>query len=190
MRLIVKGRQPKTGTEIQAATTTNLESPDYARTAFDQLDKGVVRRALCEEQGFLCAFCMRRIDPGALHRGTPTTKIAHLSPVAKTPALALTWKNLVASCDGGQRSGGRYRTCDEAQQDAVLKANPTDALAVNSLHYERRGPGLFISSSIPEVRHEVDQPAEGRPSLPGRRRPRRGSGPESPAASAGPAGHG
>jgi hypothetical protein len=78
VRHVAKTTEPATVTETRTSPTTDLSTATRARTAFDQIDKGRVRADLAREQGWLCAFCMRRIDHDAADaRGEPTMKIAH-----------------------------------------------------------------------------------------------------------------
>jgi uncharacterized protein (TIGR02646 family) len=165
VRHIVKGQEPATVTETRTAATTDLSKKNTARDAFDQIDKERVRADLAREQGRLCAFCMRRIDPEAIAapsegaRPEPTMKIAHRAPIDVDPAKALSWKNLVGSCDGGQRSGGRRWSCDAAQGSTALTVDQTVQGSCAHLRYERRDPlrGLFITSDTLALKVDVEQ---------------------------------
>lgn len=159
MRHIMKGVEPSTVTETRTASTTDLSTAARARTAFDQIDKGRVRADLAREQGWLCAFCMRRIDPDdADERGERTMKIAHRTPIDVDPGQALSWRNLLGSCDGGQRSGWRTKSCDAAQGPAPLTVDPTVRASCSYVRYERRESkrGLFITSSHAEIKADVE----------------------------------
>lgn len=160
MRHIAKTAEPATVTETRTAPTTDLSATARARAAFEQIDKRRVRADLASEQGWLCAFCMRRIDPAAIDaRGEPTMKIAHRTPIDVDPAQALSWRNLLGSCDGGQRSGWRTKSCDAAQGSTALTVDPTVETSCARLRYERRGTrqGLFITSHDPELRADVER---------------------------------
>lgn len=160
MRDIAKNTEPATLTETRTATTTDLSSTARARAAFDQIDKPSARRELAREQGWLCAFCMRRIDHEKVDaRGEPTMKIAHRTPIGVDPARALSWSNMLGSCDGGQRSGWRIRSCDAAQGSLALSIDPTINGACARLRYERRLPrrGLFLTSDDASLRQDVEQ---------------------------------
>ncbi|MRG97564.1 hypothetical protein [Polyangium spumosum] len=160
MRPIHKRTEPRTVTETREATTTNLARKDTARTAFDQIDKEEARKALVEEQGWLCAFCMRRIDEGDRETSRTTTmKIAHRVPLDVDPRRALDWTNLLGSCDGGERSGGLYCTCDLRQRSTALTVDPAKASSVARLKLERRGKerGLFLTSDDAALKVDVEQ---------------------------------
>lgn len=166
MRRIEKRPEPATMAETRAAVTTDLSTTRKAREAFDQIDKAEAREHLAGEQGFLCAFCMLPVGlPDARNkkfvdeRGEPTMKIAHRTPIDVEPAQALTWKNLLGSCDGGQRSGGLKKTCDYAQGSTKLTVDPTEAGSCARLRYEPRKhrEGLFITSDDPELKKDVEE---------------------------------
>jgi uncharacterized protein (TIGR02646 family) len=171
VRSITKSAQPRTVTSVQCAPTTKLGTAPHARAAFDQLDKADVREALAREQGHLCGFCMRRIrHDGQDARGEFTTKIAHRQPIHVSPGTALTWSNLLASCDGGQRASTGVKTCDYAQGHTALTVDPTSAHSVRQLRYERGDPngapheersrestdGLYLRTDNPQLRTDVE----------------------------------
>jgi uncharacterized protein (TIGR02646 family) len=158
MRLIQKGKEPATLVATRAAFTTNLANDKTARTAFDQLDKAAVRSALGTEQQGLCAFCMRPINVESVDKeGRPTTRIAHLVPLAVDASKALDWHNLLASCDGRASDAKAPRSCDVAQGSSALVANPTEKLTVASLSYERRDgvAALFVRSTVPTIDEDL-----------------------------------
>ncbi len=159
MRHIAKGNAPTDLVATAKATTTKLATMAGARAAFDQIDKAGARDVLCREQSALCAFCNRRIDPNAKDGGgKPTLRIAHRVPIDVSPELALTWSNLLGSCDGGQSSGTAVRTCDAAQGNDSLSIDPTQPTSIARVRFERRGAreGLFITSDDPALRKDVE----------------------------------
>lgn len=165
MRVVQKRREPQTLTDTRNASTTDLSRPQPARAAFDQLDKDAVRACLLEEQNSLCAFCMRRIrnnNYAVDEHGQPTMKIAHRVPIQVDPTQALSWRNLLGSCDGGQRSRGRYRTCDAAQGAQALSIDPTTSMVARLQYVREEDPengrslrGLRITSQDPALKHDV-----------------------------------
>jgi uncharacterized protein (TIGR02646 family) len=160
VRHIVKGNPPADLVATAKATTTNLTTVTGARTAFNQIDKSAARAGLAREQAQLCAFCNRRVDPEATDDiGQFTMKIAHRIPIDADPSVALTWSNLLGSCDGGQRSGTTLRTCDAAQGRTRLELDPTQTEHVAQVRFERRGSaeGLFITSTDGALRTDVEE---------------------------------
>jgi len=157
VRHIDKRLEPKTVTDTRCVITTDLSRAHSARDAFEQLDKNAVRKQLVAEQGWLCAFCMQRIDEQTLDdRGEHVMKVAHRMPIAVDPNEALNWYNLLGSCDGGQRRGHIPRTCDLAQRSTALTVDPTKRESILRLYYERRDKeGLFITSADSGLRSDV-----------------------------------
>lgn len=164
MRLIQKAAEPGSLVGVRTDPLTNLHNSSSARCAFDQNDKATLRQALVAEQGYLCAFCMRRID------ATPTTRIAHLVPIDLAPELALTWSNLFGSCQGDAYPSGS--TCDVAQGNTRLSIDPGQPVSIAKLHYESR-PGrdaaAFVTSCDAQARADVDAkpPPRGNKDQPG-----------------------
>ncbi len=158
MRSVSKGKQPATLTDVQCASTTNLATVATARAAFDQLDKAAMRDSLCVEQGWLCAFCMRRLDPKRRDGTDFVMKIAHRVPIAVTPSQALDWSNHFGSCDGGQRSPSRIATGDFAQENVSVSLDPSSALSVGQLRLVRRGSaeGLFLETDNPTLKADLE----------------------------------
>lgn len=160
MRFIAKSKEPRTVAETRCAITTNLATNKTARAAFDQIDKQAARDQLAHEQGYLCAFCMRSICPERQDdNGHFVMKIAHRVPIDVESQRALDWSNLLGSCDGGQRSAGRFETCDLRQKNTPLTIDPTQLSSVRRLHLERRGSasGLFLSSGDSSLASDVEQ---------------------------------
>ncbi len=82
--------------------------------------KAALREALLEEQGFLCAYCMRRVEAGFDNAGHPYTHVEHWSP-RSGGADPLAWKDLLAVCTG-DLDGGPH--CDRAKADRPLTLHP------------------------------------------------------------------
>lgn len=165
MRLIVKGVEAPTVRDTRLASTTSLATRDSAQTAYGQCDKQQVRDHLAREQGYLCAFCMREIEPAPRFARPVTMKIAHRTPIAVRPQFALTWTNLLGACDGGQR--GDVRTCDTAQGSTALAVDPTNRASIDAIAYEARPPrrGLFVTAADPALCTELggDRAPDGSP---------------------------
>lgn len=85
--------------------------------------KELLRRALVDEQGGICAFCMGRIE-----NDCHSVRIAHCQSQSPNrvslPNLALAYTNLVASCTGGEGTADEH--CDKSQGANNLLINPAD----------------------------------------------------------------
>ena len=80
MILIKKGNEPR--------SLTVYRKTQYAY--FDGCPKDEIRKSLLKEQGYLCAYCMRRID-------LKHTRIEHWTPEAELSELEkLDYSNMLA----------------------------------------------------------------------------------------------
>lgn len=97
MLYIRKGSEP--------ASLTAYKKQSYVY--FDGCCKEDIRQNLLKEQGYLCAYCMRRIHAGNM-------KIEHWYPEDKLSEIEkLDYKNMLGCCEGhieGQK--GKDDTCD------------------------------------------------------------------------------
>jgi uncharacterized protein (TIGR02646 family) len=98
----------------------------------DPRDKQRVRTALLEDQGYLCCYCMRSIDPDK-HR----IRIEQYQSQSSNPDRELDWDNLLAACSGAPKLRGRAKddkaarkvprelqTCDYRKGDSPLTISP------------------------------------------------------------------
>lgn len=115
MRYIHKGHEP-------ADLTRQRATPGASYAAFEDL-----RIALAEEQGYICAFCMRKLDLTARdEHGERMVVVAHLlsrHPVStdavlreQRRVLGMSYRNLVLACNG--KTGGDTIHCDKQQVNA------------------------------------------------------------------------
>ena len=110
----------------------------YARMAFNQLDKSVIRKQLIREQHGLCAYCMRRIKA---HENITRTVIEHWMPVDVDGSQALNYSNMMVCCDGGRsnKAGDRVLHCDASKGNRVLTVSPYNKGQMNRIRYNRNG---------------------------------------------------
>ena len=82
------------------ATFRNARPDGTWEEARDARVNGPVFTALADAQGWVCAYCELRIEPG------PRGQVEHFRPKAHSTAaenLHLAWDNLLAACEGGAR---------------------------------------------------------------------------------------
>ena len=117
-----------------------------------RLTKGVEFRAIPElkdsllkEQGYLCAYCMARIDKDHM-------KVEHFKPRSRYPRLKFSYKNLLACCLGKTQEESH---CDTSKGNAEISLSPLSPSCVDTLSYES-GTGK-IKSSNPYYDRELDR---------------------------------
>ncbi len=83
--------------------------------------KQEIRVQLVAEQGFLCAYCMGRINPDE-----SSMKVEHWHARKKYPAQQLTYANLLGCCCGNEGAPNSQAHCDTKKHDNDLLFNPAD----------------------------------------------------------------
>lgn len=111
--------------------------------------KRQVREQLMQEQGHLCAYCMRRIpDERITKEDTDLSNVyiehwqARSAERKSTENKGLDYRNMLAVCSGNEkapeaagRRKKRYFTCDKKREYASLKINPLDIKTLDTLYY-------------------------------------------------------
>ena len=142
MILIEKQSEPEEWKKIRRSP-----NPD-----FNSADKTALRKSLLQEQGYLCAYCMRRIRDD----GKTPIRIEHYE--ARNPENTFDYKNLLAVCSGGERKNEkndpeRY-TCDKKKQNGKLTIDPQNKADMETISYDLRGR---IISNNKQFQKELDE---------------------------------
>ena len=150
---IKKGREPD----------TLLRYRQQKGASYEQMDKSVkaeLLEKLLQEQGHLCAYCMKRIpEKRELPVGVASVTIEHWFP--RNPenkedvGQGLNYRNMFAVCSGNRGSGCREKmTCDARRGNEAIKVNPCDADTLHGITYTSSGK---IQSSDPVVDADINQ---------------------------------
>lgn len=101
-------------------------------------DKDDVREQLLEEQGHLCAYCMRRIDKDHM-------KIEHWYPEDRLNDIErLDYKNMLGACEGHiAGSKGADDTCDTHKGNDLIVVNPQDKVTLDKIEYRTATGEIF-----------------------------------------------
>lgn len=170
MLFISKKAEPRSFIEAKRRLRSTPGASNSYRGLADSAAKADVLDALLEEQGYICAYCMRRI-----HRsgdGRDSGDIAHVehylpqNPSARlrasmrvnsdydADAYSLDYKNMLAVCSGGEKSGKGVRICDKSRSGAqMLVIDPLDETKVALIEYARDGQ---IYSKDPEINYDLN----------------------------------
>lgn len=140
MIYIQKGNEP--------VSLTEYKKQQYAY--FDGCNKDDIRERLLQEQGCLCAYCMRRIDKDHM-------KIEHWYPEDKLSELAkLDFKNMLGACPGhveGQK--GNEDTCDTHKGNKIITVDPRDIRTLDEIKYRSKS-GEIYSDNV-AIQEDLDQ---------------------------------
>jgi uncharacterized protein (TIGR02646 family) len=93
-------------------------------------DKDDLRHALLHEQGYICCYCMKRID---IHNMV----IEHFNSQFDFEELALNYDNMLASCTGGEN--GNVQHCDETKSHKLLTINPMNNVIMAQIKFDAAG---------------------------------------------------
>lgn len=148
MRSIKKGLEPKEFIEYRVKLSS---SQSGGRSVFDDFsDKPVLRDSIAKEQGFLCCYCMRRIEP----EGTKM-KIEHYKSIDDFPEVAVTYSNLLGACYGGEGKKYNDQHCDTHRGSTPLTIDPLDSGQCERLiRYSGTGE---VSSVDEQVNYDVNE---------------------------------
>lgn len=120
---------------------------------YDDLDKHTkeeIKRGLLEEQGYICCYCMRRIELGSKSKGNEM-RIEHWHSQSRYEFEQLNYKNLLASCNGETEKGLCH--CDRKKANVDITYNPAESDIESKLSYLRDGT---IHSSDLALRGDID----------------------------------
>jgi uncharacterized protein (TIGR02646 family) len=116
MRTIKKGREPKSWTEHRNTPGTAYDGRFGAAPSREaRMD---LRQALVSEQGFLCCYCMSRIEPDE------RMKVEHWVPQSGDRDCDLDYRNLLGACRGGEGEVPWLQHCDTAKGNQRLSFHP------------------------------------------------------------------
>jgi uncharacterized protein (TIGR02646 family) len=98
-------------------------------------EKDELRLKLLEEQGYICCYCMSRIQAAIAAK----MKIEHWQSQVDFSDLQLDYKNLLASCRGNEDSDSKDFHCDKKKSDAQIALNPMDKEMMQLITFGRHG---------------------------------------------------
>jgi uncharacterized protein (TIGR02646 family) len=138
MRHIDKGPEPR-------ALTRHRSKP---HSSYGQFPKDVLHRALARDQGYLCAYCMQRIEPDIAHM-----KVEHWKAQSTHRDLQLDWHNMLGVCKGGEGKVQRLQHCDSFRRNRDLAINPLKH-PEQYLSYTNQGE---IRAKRPDIQLDIDK---------------------------------
>ena len=127
---IVKDKESKEWEEYR-----NTEGVDY-QSIPELVD------SLLKEQGYICAYCMRRI-PCKDNISNENHRVEHILSREKHPDKKLDYKNMVICCPGHI---GEENHCDRLKGDRDISFNLFDENFIRTLSY--KSDGKIISSNV------------------------------------------
>jgi uncharacterized protein (TIGR02646 family) len=105
--------------------------------------KEAVRNALLGEQGYLCCYCLRRINK---------LEIEHIQSQTEYPEKDLEYTNLIASC-ARDASQDKVLHCNAAKGATEIVLNPTDKNLMESIYFTANG---YVHTENIALQDELD----------------------------------
>lgn len=140
MRHIAKGKEPRVLTQYRL----------QPHASYDQFDgKDELSGALAREQGYLCAYCMQRIEPDTAHM-----KIEHWKAQSTHRDLELNWRNMLGVCMGREGQPRKRQHCDSFRRNLELVIDPLDH-PERYLSYTIHGE--IRADQRPDIQHDIDK---------------------------------
>ena len=114
---------------------------------YDAANKTELRKALLQEQGFICGYCMRRI-------GEANSRIEHIKPQSLSvsqgkPEETLDYSNMIVCCDGDINvfNSEKQFHCDRHKKETPISFTPFEQRAVDSISYSSNTGEIKSSDS-------------------------------------------
>ena len=153
MKHIVKGKEPKKWEEFR-----NTPGADYQPIP-------ELRQALYDEQGGICAYCMRRLFDEHDREHLTSNKVEHVIPreTCNDAQARMDYSNLVLCCDGIISGTAPDVThCDTHKGSALISFKPTDEEFIKTLSYSSYGKILSSNGRFNEEINTVLNLNQGR----------------------------
>lgn len=156
MMLIQKTREPNELQVHRGIAGTNYESFKSDVGLGDLSPATGLRKSLLEEQGYICAYCMKRIPHSHTEKGISADKmkvehfIAQTNKKSISNNLDITYTNMLACCMGNQGKNEKYETCDTRKGEKILTISPLNNAHVRTIKYAPDG-SIHSTNEIFEV---------------------------------------
>lgn len=113
---------------------------------YDGCNKEDIRTALLMEQGYICAYCMKRIEEGMeevenkenkiyLYR----TNIEHYIPQSVNRELSMVFSNMLGVCNGNAGRLKHLHHCDKSRGNELLNIDPRNITCETFIQYSSNG---------------------------------------------------
>ena len=132
MRKIDKGKDPKKWTQYRLTSGVGYASISE------------LREALLKEQGYICAYCMRKI-PQKDKYVNEDSHVEHIRSRHKYPASALSYRNMVICCSGAINEDFH---CDRLKADDDITFNLFDDHFIDTLSYSSKDGKIESTNAV------------------------------------------
>lgn len=158
MKRIEKSVEPRSLTEYRSRISHSelLDSnvyenfPKKTKEGCNKREVDNLRKQLLEEQGYICCYCMSRINCN-------NSKIEHLKPQSIYKNLQIDYSNLFVACNGGEGNKANQQFCDTKKGESEFKYLDLLRNIENDLEYEKIGQnGIKIFSNNTDLNSDIE----------------------------------
>lgn len=149
MKKIKKGVEPKSLTQYRSSIShSDLEKSNIYEDFKNKTKNGCLknenynlRKQLLDEQGYICCYCMSRIDCNS-------SKIEHFKPQTKFRDVQIDYQNLFIACSGGEGKSGKEQYCDSFKGEDELESINLLSSIESCIKYSKLGEITSTDSKI------------------------------------------
>lgn len=130
---------------------------------YNGCNKEDIRTALLMEQGYICAYCMKRIDEEREEVGVDSqgnkrylykTNIEHYVPRSVDESLSLQFSNMLGVCNGNAGQPRHLHHCDKSRSNKSLTIDPHHSSCETFIQYSTNGE---IKSSDSKINKDLNE---------------------------------
>ena len=148
MRQIIKTKEPLSLTRYRASIPKqDLESLEKFDTSPSEV-KDELRNILLEEQGFICCYCMDRVE---FHH----SKIEHFKPRSLFRGEQLDYSNLFVACLGGEGRTLVNQHCDTKKGKRALNTINLLSSIETNINYRKNGEIFSTNEYIDKELNDI-----------------------------------
>jgi uncharacterized protein (TIGR02646 family) len=160
MKLIQKSNEPNNLQVHRGKAGTDYESFKRDVGLGNISPTTGLRKSLLEDQGYICAYCMKRIPHSHTEYGVKSDKmkVEHYIPQTNATSIAqqldITYTNMFACCMGNHGQKKAFETCDTRKGESSLTITPLNAAHIRTLKYGADG-SIYSTNAVFET--EINQ---------------------------------
>lgn len=144
----------KKGNEPRALTMYKQQIGAY----YDNCPKEEIRQALLKEQGFLCAYCMRRIDDKNMKiehwESQSSIDSQNINDNRSAEKKKMDYRNMLGVCSG-KWPGTDEMTCDSHRGNVPLIVNPLRVEYIEQILYKEQTGEIYADDML--INKDLDQ---------------------------------
>ena len=158
MKKIEKTTEPSTLTHYRSSishanmndSSIYADFPQKTKQGCKDGEVDNLRKQLLQEQGYICCYCMSRID-------CDNSKIEHFKPQTHHRNLQIDYQNLFIACSGGEGQRAKEQYCDTKKGESELKKVDLLSSFDGEIAYKKESRGIKIYSEDSDLNSDIEQ---------------------------------